>query len=243
MYIERHLKLEAEHIHEDQLLSLSKCIVVLAEPGAGKTELLSNLAKKSNSTRFRASIFKHHNSLPQHETLIIDGCDEVAKIDQSAIETVIAKACQTGARRIIFASRASEWDELRYSRFIRDFLDLPPRTVRLLPFDQEEQHAFFRSLFPAGDFLSFLSVVKTYGLDVVLGNPLLFQLFVRSYQQNEGRFGSRQDVFNDAITYLVNEHNLDMPKQNRPTRHELVTASEEVFAKLLLSGATGVRVF
>tara|TARA_R110002167_G_scaffold366388_1_gene595663 strand:- start:510 stop:4526 length:4017 start_codon:yes stop_codon:yes gene_type:complete len=238
-YIKRHLSYKDRTIPEDQLFDLSNCIVVLAEPGAGKTELLSSLAKMQNTLRTRANVFLHKPPAKQ-DVLLIDGLDEVARIDNSAIEKILAKVSALDPKRIVFASRASEWDDNRYSRLIHDFMGTESTTVHLLAFDEIEQRALFDSIFPNEDFNCFLSQVENFEIAPLLGNPLFLTIFASAYIQNNRRFESKKSMFSDAVRYLAEEHNLDLPKENRPNSEDIISITEEVFAKLLLSGAAGV---
>lgn len=240
MYVERHLQFDDYSIHEEDLLSISDCIVVLAEPGAGKTRLLENLAIKLGTQIWRAAVFRHQNNLPSQATLIIDGMDEVARIDSSAIEIILSKISGLQPKRIIFASRSSEWDDLRNKRLIQDFLGQESKSVRLLPFSISEQQSLFENMLPNESFDTFLSQVDDFDLEPLLGNPLFLELFASAYIQNNREFESKQGIFRDAILGLARESNENLPKNSRPPLNEIISLTEEVFAKILLSGAVGV---
>ena len=63
MYLERTLLCnENKEYTEEELLNSSKYIVVLAEPGGGKTELLGNIAKELNCESKTANIFAYSTS-------------------------------------------------------------------------------------------------------------------------------------------------------------------------------------
>ena len=51
---------------------------------------------------------------------------------------------------------------------------------------------------------------------------------------------SKRQIFNDAIKHLSREQNSDIPAKIRPSTEELVSYADEIFAKLMLSGAAGV---
>ncbi|WP_235891703.1 hypothetical protein [Klebsiella spallanzanii] len=68
---------------ESELLAASKYIVVLAEPGGGKTELMKSLALKLNISVSNASVFAYVGADKENSPLILDAVDEVARIDQS----------------------------------------------------------------------------------------------------------------------------------------------------------------
>ena len=92
IYIQRRLAFSHQTIDENQVLQLGRYVVVLAEPGAGKSKFLANVAKSLHSECIRASIFRYGADDSQSELLIIDGFDEVAKLDDSAIDAILAKA-------------------------------------------------------------------------------------------------------------------------------------------------------
>lgn len=54
-YLERNLTHDDRIYTETELLATSKYIVVLAEPGGGKTELMKSLALKLNTSVINAS--------------------------------------------------------------------------------------------------------------------------------------------------------------------------------------------
>ncbi|HEC1651928.1 TPA: hypothetical protein R1156_003908, partial [Yersinia enterocolitica] len=243
IYIPRRLMFEDFTISEDDACTVAECIVVLAEPGAGKTRLLLSLAEKLGSKSFRANVFRRDRRTFQQDILIIDGLDEVAKIDCSAIEEVFCRVGELAPKRVIFASRSSEWDEARNRGLINDFIGLQPKIVRLLAFDEVEQRSLFKALFPDEDFFSFQTQAERFELAPLLGNPLFLDLFAKAYVENNRVFESKERIFSDAIRSLAEEHNSNIPNQKaRPDTSDLVLAAEDIFAKLLLSGASGVAV-
>jgi predicted NACHT family NTPase len=58
-YLERNLTYDDRTYTEEELLATSKYIVVLAEPGGGKTELMKSLARKLSTTALSASLFAY----------------------------------------------------------------------------------------------------------------------------------------------------------------------------------------
>lgn len=239
-YINRRLKFKDGSVTEDQALELSSCLVVLAEPGAGKTELLSSFATKLKSSRIRASVFRHNEALTQQDIIILDGLDEVAKIDRSAIEKIFSLVAKAQPKLVIFASRSSEWDEERNAGSIKDFLGLDPTTVRLEPFDEEEQKLLFESYVSNESFSDFLVQTNSVDLSVLLGNPQFLQLFADAYVQNDRKFESKAQVFADAIRSMGKEKNPENPIENRPSSEVIESYAKEIFAKLLFSGVAGI---
>ncbi len=78
-YINRKLHSGEQIIQDSELLHENGVFVVLAEPGAGKTDLLDFFSEHHKVARERASIFVH-SSIVAQKVLIIDALDEVSRI-------------------------------------------------------------------------------------------------------------------------------------------------------------------
>lgn len=238
IYIKRHLTIDGQSIHQDEM-KLSGCVVILAEPGAGKTELLKKIAESLNAIRIRANVFRNKPDVSERKVLILDGLDEVAKIDSSAIDSIFAKASQINPDLVIFACRASEWAAPRYRGLIKEYFGVEPTTYHLVALNEAEQRTFFQSIAPDDFFDTFYAQALSVDLTPLLGNPLFLKLFTLAYVESPYAFDSKKRVFEDAVIKLVKEHNEELPPTLRPSIEFLTAYAEEVFAKLLLSGSEG----
>lgn len=238
-YIARRLLAGDTYISEEECLSGGGVIVVLAEPGAGKTDLLTSFANRVGANSYRASFFRNSASILKTDALIIDALDEVARQDELAVGEIIVKALEFGSRTVVFASRSSEWDKER-TLYIRDFTGKAPSVVRLDPFNEAEQRSLFEHNFPGEAFDAFQTEAKQFGLDPVLGNPMFFRLFVEGYIQGGRRFHSKQQTFKDAADRLATDEGKSGRSTRRPPIAEIIATASELFAKLLLSGAAGI---
>jgi hypothetical protein len=79
IYIQRKVHCGGELVYDYELLEKSGVLVVLAEPGAGKTDLLDYLGWRHTASRELASLFIHRPVSTQ-SVLIIDALDEVARL-------------------------------------------------------------------------------------------------------------------------------------------------------------------
>lgn len=239
VYIPRLLRdAEQNEVPQSELISYLGISIVLAEPGAGKSELLKSVATQLGTKVERASIFRHKQPI-QASVLIIDALDEVAKLDQTAVDAVFVNAQQTGARKIIFASRSSEWDHAR-TKFLEDCFGAPPRVFGLHPLNAIEQSRLFVSLFQNTPFESFYAEVARHGVENLLGNPVFLKLFAEAYTQTDGKFGAKNEIFERAIESLARETNSTPGDRGRPADKELITQSSKIFSVLLMSGSAGV---
>lgn len=238
IYLKRHLTIDGQIIHQDEM-KLSGCVVILAEPGAGKTALLQKIAESLNTVRIRANVFRNRANAPECEILILDGLDEVAKIDYSAIDSIFAKASQINPSLVVFACRASEWAAPRYKGLIKDFFGVEVTTYHLVAFNETEQRTFFQSIAPDYSFDAFYAQASSVDLNPLFGNPLFLRLFALAYVDNPHAFESKKRVYEDAVIKLVKEHAEELPSISRPNIEFLTNCAEEIFAKLLLSGSEG----
>ncbi len=78
-------------------------------------------------------------------------------------------------------------------------------------------------------------------LTPLLGNPEFLKLFADAFIESDRQFTSKQQVFHDAVRRLALEANKTVSQRTRPPIEKIVTLSEEVFAKLLLSGVAGIN--
>ena len=240
VYISRALIVDEKSYTEEELLRVGTVFVVLAEPGAGKTELLTALAGLLQASRIRASIFQNKPGLVAAGPLVIDAMDEVARIDTVATDKIIAMASETPAATVVFAGRSAEWDRSR-TAYVEQCFGAKPVVVHLQPFNEDEQRQLFESKFPSEGFTAFAAEVHRFGLGPLLGNPQFLILFGEAYIESGRVFTSKAKIFSDAIRRLAHEANTERPKpKSKPPLDTIIAVAGEVFAKLLLSGATGI---
>jgi hypothetical protein len=240
VYISRGLVVDGKTYTEEELLQVGTVFVVLAEPGAGKTELLKALAGLLQANRIRASIFQNKPGLAGTGPLVIDAMDEVARIDTVATDKIIAMASETPAATVVFAGRSAEWDRSR-TAYVEQCFGAKPVVVHLQPFNQDEQRQLFESKFPYEDFEAFATEAHRFGLRPLLGNPQFLILFGEAYIGSGRVFTSKAKIFSDAIRRLAHEANTERSElKSKPPLDAIIAVAGEVFAKLLLSGATGI---
>lgn len=241
IYIQRRLLHAESPINQSDLPRLGRVVIVLGEPGAGKSDLLADLGRSLGVQSRSATRFRHQSGASPIDALIIDALDEVVRLDRGAVDPIIVKASEASAALVIFSSRSSEWDLAR-TRLVQECFGEEPALVRLLPFDQEEQKILFEARFPGEGFAAFVAEADRFELRPLLGNPQFLQLFAEAYIQGGRRFSSKRQIFADAVTRLASERE-DSPKQKgRAAIKPIVEVGEEVFAKILLSGISGVSL-
>lgn len=241
-YLKRNLKNGDKTYTETELLTASKYVVVLAEPGAGKSELMKSLAQQLGATLVTANVFAFAGADAEYSPLVIDAFDELAKVDQSGIHKLLNHAKKAKPSGVIISSRSSEWGQASTSIF-EQFLGVPPLVVWLCEFNQYEQRAIFEDHTPGEDFFEFQAEVARFSLEMLLPNPLFLKMFADAYLESDRQFSNKRSIFDLAVERLAKEVSINIARTTSllPIAQK-ISISSEAFAKLLLSGADGISV-
>jgi len=240
LYLPRILSSGNLEYTEEELLAASNYIVILAEPGAGKTVLMESLARRLGVLSVTANVFRHVGACPENCPLVIDAFDELAKIDQAGIHVLLAIAKKSNPTHLIISSRSSEWDNSATNLF-KAFLGVSPIVARLSEFFEQEQRTIFNHHVQSEDFTAFRSEVARFDLEALLPNPQFLKLFADAYIESQRHFTDKRSIFSQAVGRLAKEANKEVASPSVPlSTDNKIHLSSEVFAKLLLSGAEGI---
>ena len=88
-YLPRSLSSNDRTYTETELLATFNYVVVLAEPGGGKTELMRSLAQQLGTKAVTASKLGYVGTKAKNIPLFIDAFDELAKVDVSGIHRLL----------------------------------------------------------------------------------------------------------------------------------------------------------
>jgi len=239
-YIPRKLSSSGRQYTEAEILSASSYVVVLAEPGGGKTELLKSLAGQLGASPVSANVFAHARTGQTRIPIVIDAFDELAKIDQTGIHKLLSNASKADPTHVIISSRSSEWD-LAATNTFADFLGHAPLVAVLCEFTEAEQRAVFENHAHGEAFAAFQAEVARFDLEMLLPNPQFLKLFADAYIESGKHFADKRSIFALAVERLAKEVNINVAgKKSALSTAKKIDLSSEVFAKLLLSGAEGV---
>lgn len=244
IYLPRILYNAERTFSENELLtSESKLLVIiLAEPGAGKSELLKSLARQLNTCALTANVAQYSPLISTNSSsLVIDALDELVKIDKSNIYQLLGKLASSSPTKIILSSRASEWEE-SYTKQCESFFGKKPLVVHLQPFTEIEQEKLFDIYYPDKSFVSFQQEVSKLELSELLPNPQFLEMFANAFAESGGKFANKDDIFSLSIQNACRELNPTVSSSNTLPLEKKQILAEELFAKLLLSGAEGVSI-
>jgi cytidylate kinase len=240
-YLNRTLFSDNQQFTESELLSASNYIIILAEPGAGKTELMKSLANQLGTKEVTASVFSYMGANSEYSPVVIDAFDELAKVDTTGIHKLLSSASNASPTHVIISSRSSEWDSSATNTF-EQFIGHAPTVVRLCEFDESEQREIYTHHTKKDNFIEFQAEVTRFSLEPLLPNPQFLKLFADAYIESEGHFTDKRLIFTQAITSLAREVNTNTKPTPSLSSEQKINLSSEIFAKLLLSGAEGIRI-
>ena len=239
-YLPRTLASDDRKFTEQELMSASAYVVVLSEPGGGKSSLLKSLAHQLKVECVTANLFSHMGTETNNGSLVIDAFDELAKIDHVGINRLLAHAKKSNPRHVIISSRSSEWG-VSSTKAFEDALGSAPLLVRLEEFNEIEQQAIFSNHIPGENFAVFRNEVSRFELESLLPNPQFLKLFADAYIESGRQFKDKNSIFSMAVERLAREVNTSIAsKHNSYPVADKVNLAQEIFSKLLLSGSDGV---
>ncbi|KSV75155.1 hypothetical protein N183_22730 [Sinorhizobium sp. Sb3] len=226
-------------------------VVLLGEPGIGKTELTRYLEGSLGATRVAAGTFWRSADPAVYQKgaadtpLIIDGLDEIAAPGaEPPIDRILQSLSKLKNPNVIISCRSADWVASVNKHKISQDYGVAPIPVHILPFNDEQVRSFLGGYDASIDCDQFLFAIKTQGLDDLSGNPLTLKLLAEVWLQDAGLPNSKTELLERATNVLVEEENEahDHSPQAQIPGEELLTAGGAIFAHLLLSGGVGIAI-
>jgi energy-coupling factor transporter ATP-binding protein EcfA2 len=201
---------EQQTASEADLLTFEGPVVILGEPGMGKSELLRELARIADHADYvtaRALMRRPDRSGLSNRTLIIDALDELAAAEEhDPVQNVLAKLAALGSPPFVLSCRAADWRSVAKQDILEDY-GVEPREYRLNPLTEVEATAFLAASRGDQRATELVSELDVRGLSEFYGNPLTLQLIDRIADDEEGLPSSRAKLFLRASDMLRSEHN------------------------------------
>ena len=232
-------------IGDTEIMELGLPLVILGDPGMGKTWLTEYLAETSGGIRVTAGTFVRVPSaaLPSDSRLvIIDGLDEIATSNgAAAVDAVLTRLGEIGYPDFILSCRAADWSGSVDRHKIAEDYEIEPRILQLLPFTRDDAETLLKNI-SGNDYKIILKKLDEGDLAEFYTNPLTLHLVVEVVLDGQGLPGSRSDLLNRASRLLLSERNPAHQRSlaARASANHLLDAAGAIFAHLLLSGSSGV---
>lgn len=241
-------KSTAEIISEEQILDISAPIIILGDPGLGKTELTKTLATRLGVARIPGGTFYRSEklnrlSVRENQTIVIDGLDEIASSSGgTAVDEVLRKLSKLNYPNFILSCRAADWQGSTDKGKIRDDYGIEPVALLLQAFSYQDALDFLSADDKAIDAENILNHLRDRDLEELYRNPLTLNLIRELVSKGEALPESRADLFHRACELLILEKNSAHHQSvaAKADQSNLLDAGGAVFAHLILSGSTGV---
>jgi len=233
-------------VSEEDLKDLQGPLIILGDPGLGKTKLTESLKNLMGGSLIGAGTFCRSSDpsrfLGANARIIIDGLDEVALSGTSAVDEILKKLSSLNYPPFIISCRAADWQGSSDRYKIGKDYGIEPVTLHLLPLSRDEAKAFLQQYSDALDPDKILEELDNRGLHEFYGNPLTLTLVAELAVKNEGLPESSADLLDRATRLLVREENVAHQRSNSAFADlgQLLDSAGAMFAHLLLSGSIGI---
>lgn len=221
-------------------------IILLGDPGAGKTELFKQAAVASGGEFLTVRRFLNTpiERIPHDKALWIDALDETrsGRGDQNTVDRVVAKLETLQPVAVRLSCRAADWlgkSDLAAFEGYFEHNGGAPVVVQLQPLSEVEQQGIL-SRKEVEDPATFLAEARRRGLDAMLTNPQTLLMLAEAVRGQHWP-ATRSELFEQAAVILLQEHN-DVHGERGTGQYaanELLTAAGALCALRLVSDFEG----
>lgn len=220
-------------LEQDDLLARAEPVIVLGEPGMGKTELLKAIGGNAfcRATQLINRV-RPETLIGNAKRIVVDALDEVAAQRQGdAVDLVLQKLGHLDYPPFVLGCRVAEWRSAIASGAIAEQYDAAPLEVHLEPLTRDEQLWLLTELTGDADRARTLrDHFETFGPDF-LGNPQTLELIAAL--PTDMLPDKTVGLFEQAIETLRRERN---PAKEELPRAVALDAAGAAFAGLIMSG-------
>lgn len=235
-------------VAQDEITSFSGPVVILGDPGMGKTELTRELGLQPGMTYVRAGKFARsanpRSLIAGSDRVIVDGLDEIASAAPgSAVEAVLTQLSAIGHPSFVLSCREADWLGAADRARIEEDYGVAAVLLHLRPFTREDAHAFLSGKIPGIDADGLLDSLEQRGLEGLYGNPLTLGMLGEVATVTGALPETRARLFEAACYVMLTE--FSDPHDADPHAHlgqdELLLAAGAICAAQVLCGVGGVH--
>lgn len=245
-YISRRISVTNQHGEEIEytdtdFFCINAPLIILGEPGAGKSELLRFASEQLGAQTYNASTIEAGPAFDeQTPVIIVDGIDEITAYETGTpVNKILAKLPKTVL--FVLSCRAADWQDTVNTRIINQKWQQQPIVGRVIPLNQQEIIDFVNANGEGQNGAEFLKEAQQRDVVDLLTNPQNLLLLLKAVK-NKGWPDTRLELYENASLELVKEDNPIHGSINRtrPAPEQLIEAAGFVFAQLLLTGKTSI---
>lgn len=225
----------------------SEPIVILGDPGIGKTWLMEMLGEQDGLQFIRATSLLRQ---PDHsefggQRLVIDGLDEVASIKEGdPLHNVLTKLIACGKPPFILSCRSAEWKEVTGKLDIADEYGITPICLDLELLSEEEAVAALERRVDQTKARKAILALKQADLEEFFQNPLYLD-FVAAIVKADGELPeTRAGLYEQAVAQLRLEPNARHKGKGIDALSEeaALDAAGAIMAAMLITDASGIAM-
>ena len=233
---------DKEFLQESEILGREEPVIILGQPGMGKSTLTTALAEQEGVVRLPARTFVRRSvSRPKVEgaqVVVIDALDELpANADGEAVDRVLEALAAFGNPQFVLSCRSFDWQNATTAAEIFEQYGHEPLVLSLEPLTREEQIRYLTEHAGADRSLEVVEHFEAHHLDF-LGNPMTLQLVAELDLHNQLP-ETRKSLYERAVDHMSRERNDAKADQELP-RQRVLDAAGATFATLILCGKASV---
>ena len=161
-------------------------VVVLGDPGMGKTRLMQQLGTSEDCQFLRAASFLRRpvDTFQSANRLVIDGLDEVAAVEEGdPLHNVLKKLVSVGCPHFVISCRSAEWNSVTARIDIFEEYGSKPVELQLNPLRLEEATEALASVIGEQKAHKISYELESFGLAGLLQTRSRSTLFAPSQNQ------------------------------------------------------------
>ena len=234
-------------VGQEDVTTIAAPIVILGDPGMGKTVLARTLGNQPGMNYCRAGRFERADRpqafVARGERIVVDGLDEIASsAPGGAVDAVLRQLSKAGNPPFILLCREADWKGATDRARIEDDYGDTPLLLHLQPFSREDALRFLSDEFPAVDAADILHHLAGRGLNSFYQNPLTLRLLGEVVERTGLLPERRAELLERACGVMLREENprhLDDTHVHR-SDDELLLAAGAMCATQVLCARSGV---
>lgn len=239
-------ELKTQTVRDLEIVSrFSEPVVILGDPGIGKTWLMEMLGEQNNHQFIRAaSLLRQPDGKSfGNSRLVIDGLDEVAAINEGdPLHNVLTKLIACGKPPFILSCRVAEWRGVSAKIDIADEYGTAPRDLNLELLDEDEAVAALERRADRDKAREAIYTLKQAGLSEFFRNPLYLDFVAAIINANGTLPSTRAELYDRAVAQLRLEANPRHQGQGVDSLSEdaALDAAGAIMAAMLVTGQSSI---
>lgn len=235
----------ADCLRDSEVLTIGRSVVVLGEPGMGKSELMKELGRQAGVLVVSAPRFIHSQdptTFAKAGLLLIDGLDEaMGRVDSDAVDRVLAQLESAGCPRFVLSCRARDWQTRTFTGLVEIYGN-EPLVVNLEELTRTEAADFWHVRGNASGVGAVLDGLDRQGLSDLYKNPLTLGLLGQVADSGRSLPSTRAELFEHVceLTWPEQGESRQSSRLGQIGMEQALSAAGAMMAAMILGGAEAI---